>query len=88
MIVIPGGNKVIKPHATSDFWDFGDHRENPIHRIHSYPAKFPAFITTKALRYAEKKGVSVNYNRRSMLRMWYYRSRSEKNRQELLGLRH
>ena len=51
---------MIKPHATSDFWDFGDHRENPIHRIHSYPAKFPAFITTKALRYAEKKGVSVN----------------------------
>ena len=40
-------------------WDFGDTREDPIHRIHSYPAKFPAFITTKALRYAEGQGVNV-----------------------------
>ena len=40
-------------------WNFGDEREDPIHRIHSYPAKFPAFITTKALRYAEQQGVNV-----------------------------
>ena len=40
-------------------WNFGDEREDSIHRIHSYPAKFPAFITTKALRYAEKQGVNV-----------------------------
>ncbi len=40
-------------------WNFGDSKEGLIHRIHSYPAKFPAFITTKALRYAERKGVKV-----------------------------
>lgn len=40
-------------------WNFGDDKEDPIHRIHSYPAKFPAFITTKALQYAEREGVNV-----------------------------
>lgn len=42
------------------YWDFGDEREDPIHRIHAYPAKFPAFITTKALRYAAQNGVTVD----------------------------
>ena len=41
-------------------WDFGDGKEDPIHRIHAYPAKFPAFITTRALQYAERQGVKVN----------------------------
>lgn len=41
------------------YWDFGDEKEDPIHRIHSYPAKFPAFITTKALRYAEQEDIKV-----------------------------
>ena len=41
-------------------WDFGDRKEDPIHRIHAYPAKFPAFITTKALEYAERRGVKVD----------------------------
>lgn len=40
-------------------WDFGNNKEDPIHRIHSYPAKFPAFITTKALEYAEQQNVDV-----------------------------
>lgn len=40
-------------------WDFGDKRDDPIHRIHSYPAKFPAFITTRALQYARDRGVRV-----------------------------
>ena len=40
-------------------WDFGDTREDLIHRIHPYPARFPAFITTKALEYAEAEGVAV-----------------------------
>ena len=40
-------------------WDFGDSREELIHRIHPYPAKFPAFITTKALQHAEASGVTV-----------------------------
>lgn len=31
-----------------------------MHRIHAYPAKFPAFITQKAVTYAESRGVEVN----------------------------
>ncbi|MCY4337819.1 MAG: DNA methyltransferase [Gammaproteobacteria bacterium] len=46
-------------HDSPDFWDYGEEKEDLIHRIHSYPAKFPAFITTKALQYAERKGVEV-----------------------------
>ncbi len=33
------------------FWNRGTEKEQKIHRIHAYPAKFPAFITTKALEY-------------------------------------
>ena len=40
-------------------WDFGDTPELKIHRIHTYPAKFPAFITTKAIAFAKAAGVNV-----------------------------
>ena len=40
-------------------WDFGNSRESLIHRIHPYPARFPAFITTKALEHAEDEGLQV-----------------------------
>lgn len=40
-------------------WNYGGGKEDPIHRIHSYPAKFPAFITTNALEYAKQQGVDV-----------------------------
>ena len=46
--------------TSPSYWDFGDEKEDPIHRIHAYPAKFPAFITTKALHYAKRKGVEVD----------------------------
>ena len=36
------------------FWNLGDEKELKIHRIHAYPAKFPAFITTKALDYVRR----------------------------------
>ena len=41
-------------------WDGRDVSENLMHRIHAYPAKFPAFITTKAIQYAEAKAVHVD----------------------------
>lgn len=41
------------------FWNIGEERELKIHRIHAYPAKFPAFITTKALEYANRQGRPV-----------------------------
>lgn len=43
----------------NDDWNQGDVTENLMHRIHAYPAKFPAFITTKAIQYAEYKQISV-----------------------------
>ncbi len=43
-----------------EFWNLGDHKENKMHKIHAYPAKFPAFITSKAIKYAEERSVKVN----------------------------
>lgn len=34
------------------FWNLGAERELKIHKIHSYPARFPSFITTRAIEYA------------------------------------
>ncbi|MCY4497249.1 MAG: hypothetical protein OXC14_08185 [Rhodospirillaceae bacterium] len=45
--------------TSASSWDFGDTRDDLIHRIHPYPARFPAFITTKALEYAKGVGVEV-----------------------------
>jgi hypothetical protein len=42
------------------FWNVGDEKELKMHRIHAYPAKFPAFITTKALGYARQNNLTVN----------------------------
>ncbi len=39
------------------FWNLGDEKEAKMHKIHAYPAKFPAFLTTKALEYAEAQGL-------------------------------
>ena len=40
-------------------WNFGDEKEPKIHRIHAYPAKFPAFITSKAVSVAQQNGIDV-----------------------------
>lgn len=39
------------------FWNTTKEKELKIHRIHAYPAKFPAFITNKALEYARKHSI-------------------------------
>lgn len=41
------------------FWSKHSDPELKIHRIHAYPAKFPAFITSKALAFAKSNGVKV-----------------------------
>lgn len=41
------------------FWSSGRVAELKLHRIHAYPAKFPAFIPTKALHFAKSQGVKV-----------------------------
>jgi methylase of polypeptide subunit release factors len=45
--------------AQNSWWSRGADREFKLHRIHAYPAKFPAFIATKALSYAESEGIEV-----------------------------
>jgi len=42
------------------FWNTGETKELKMHRIHAYPAKFPAFITTKALVFAQQNGVETS----------------------------
>lgn len=41
------------------FWNLGCEKEHKMHRIHSYPAKFPAFITTKSIEFAQSRGINV-----------------------------
>jgi methylase of polypeptide subunit release factors len=43
----------------NSWWNRGSDREFKLHRIHAYPAKFPAFIATKALSFAEAEGIKV-----------------------------
>lgn len=45
--------------TVEDEWNFSDDTELLMHTIHAYPAKFPAFIATKAFEYAEQEGVKV-----------------------------
>ncbi|MEB1955756.1 site-specific DNA-methyltransferase [Xanthomonas campestris] len=40
-------------------WDRGELPEPRLHRIHAYPAKFPAFLTARALAYSEQEGHQV-----------------------------
>ncbi len=43
----------------NSFWSAANAPEPKLHRIHAYPAKFPAFIPTKALQFAEQDGLQV-----------------------------
>lgn len=40
-------------------WNLGDEPELKIHSIHAYPAKFPAFIASKAIQMAVDEGIQV-----------------------------
>ncbi|WP_372380080.1 hypothetical protein [Xanthomonas sp. NCPPB 1062] len=40
-------------------WDRDELPEPRLHRIHAYPAKFPAFLTARALAYSEQEGHQV-----------------------------
>lgn len=39
----------------NQYWNDGETKELKMHSIHSYPAKFPAFIAEKAISYAEER---------------------------------
>lgn len=40
-------------------WNMPENKENRMHSIHAYPAKFPAFITTKAIEKAEEQNIHI-----------------------------
>ena len=42
-----------------DEWNFSTDTELTMHSLHTYPAKFPAFIAQKAFDYAEAEGVTI-----------------------------
>ena len=44
---------------SDNYWDIGESSESLMHKIHAYPAKFPAFITNKAIEYATNNGLEV-----------------------------
>jgi len=44
----------------SEDWNFAETKEDRVHKIHAYPAKFPAFLTTKAISYARETGLEIN----------------------------
>lgn len=46
--------------GVEDEWNFSNDTEFSMHCIHTYPAKFPAFIAKKAFDYAEAEGVSIS----------------------------
>src|SRR3546814_6615186 len=41
------------------FWDEAETPEPRLHRIHAYPAKFPAFLTERALAYGASQGLRI-----------------------------
>jgi SAM-dependent methyltransferase len=43
----------------SESWSHPDEPEAALHRIHAYPAKFPAFLTGRALAYAAHQQIPV-----------------------------
>lgn len=44
----------------SSGWTGAEEREARIHRIHSYPARFPALIVREAFKFARERGITVN----------------------------
>ena len=53
-------NKELDSIQVDSFWNSSKEKELKMHRIHAYPAKFPAFIVNKALDFAGKNGVKLN----------------------------
>jgi cellobiose-specific phosphotransferase system component IIB len=44
-----------------EYWNMEDNPALKMHSIHAYPAKFPAFIATKAINYARMQGVNIRH---------------------------
>lgn len=44
----------------NDYWNFPDSKELLMHKIHAYPAKFPAFLTPKIVNYLRNQNIEIN----------------------------
>src|SRR5690606_19350249 len=44
----------------SDSWNFPESKELLMHKIHAYPAKFPAFLTPKIVSYLKENKAQIN----------------------------
>lgn len=44
----------------NDLWNFPDSKELLMHRIHAYPAKFPAFLTPKIVNHLREQQIVIN----------------------------
>ncbi len=61
MISVDGINNLDYDTITIDEkWNDCDEAELVMHTIHAYPAKFPAFMASKAFEYARSEGVDIN----------------------------
>lgn len=60
MIDIPSVNFDLNSIPIDEYWNLGLYKESKLHKIHSYPAKFPAFLSIKALKYARDNNHVVN----------------------------
>lgn len=59
LLTIDNKNQINFDNVLEDpFWNVGTQRDLKMHHIHSYPAKFPAFITEKALEYAQRNSLN------------------------------
>jgi len=52
-------NTTTKNIVIDETWNFSEENEFLMHSLHAYPAKFPAFIASKAFEYAKDEGVDV-----------------------------
>ncbi|HEX9601462.1 MAG TPA: DNA methyltransferase [Mariniflexile sp.] len=53
-------NRNFKTIGVSSFWSNCVEKELKMHKIHSYPAKFPSLLVNKSLEYAKNRNISVN----------------------------
>ncbi|WKN43390.1 DNA methyltransferase [Tunicatimonas pelagia] len=44
----------------NSFWSEASNKELWLHKIHSYPAKFPSLIVNKSIKYAQDNGIEVD----------------------------
>ncbi len=61
MVAVTSYNSINYANIPLDInWNDSNENELIMHTIHAYPAKFPAFVATKAFEYAQDEGVEIS----------------------------